>query len=276
MKLGIFSKTFVRSSLEETLDGVQANGLERIQFNMACAGMSSMPERADMGIASKVRRETLRRNIKICAVSGTYNMAHPDLQVRQEGLNRLEKLAAMCDAIGTSVITLCTGSRDPQNMWKWHPDNQTAQAWNDLIASMEKALEIAERYKVTLAIEPEASNVIFDAKRAKSLLELMQTNRLKIVMDAANLFHPGQLPDMKGIMDEAFELLGSDIVLAHAKDLSADESMAFVAAGQGVLDYDYYISLLKKYSFDGALIMHGLGEDQVPASVRFLRNKLEG
>lgn len=275
MKLGIFAKTFVRSSLEETFDAVQASGLEWIQFNLACAGMASMPEQADMEIASKVRREAMRRNIKLCAVSGTYNMAHPDLQVRQEGLNRLDNLAAMCDAMGTSVITLCTGSRDPQNMWKWHPDNHKAQAWNDLIASMEKALEIAERYKVTLAIEPEASNVISDAKRAKSLLELMQTNRLKIVMDAANLFHPGQLPDMKGIMEEAFELLGSDMILAHAKDLTADESIAFVAAGQGVLDYDFYIALLKKYSFEGPLIMHGLDEDQVSASVRFLRSKLD-
>ncbi|XID95872.1 sugar phosphate isomerase/epimerase family protein [Paenibacillaceae bacterium WGS1546] len=274
MKLGIFAKTFVRPSLEQTLDAVRDNGLDVVQFNMSCAGMSSMPARLDPEIASRVGKESKARGITIAAVSGTFNMAHPERRVRQEGVARLDHLAGMCKAMGTGVITLCTGSRDPDNMWRRHPDNRSAQAWNDMVSTMEAALLVAERHGIDLAIEPEASNVVSDAKRAKALLDLMQSDRLKIVMDAANLFEPAKLARMKPVMDEAFELLGSRIIVAHAKDVAADEELAFTAAGLGALDYDYYISLLRQVSFQGPLILHGLEQSQVPASVDFLRKRL--
>ncbi|TDF98847.1 sugar phosphate isomerase/epimerase family protein [Paenibacillus piri] len=274
MELGIFAKTFVRSSLEETLDAVQGSGLNGIQFNMACAGLPSMPDQVETETAARVRAEAGRRKLAIHAVSGTYNMAHPDPEVRRLGLVKLRNLAAVCGTMGTSVITLCTGSRDPDHMWRRHPANDSQEAWDDMTASMEQALEIAEAYQVTLAIEPEAANIVSDAGRAQSLLRLMQSERLKVVMDAANLFHPGNVADMKGVLHHAFELLGEQIVLAHAKDFTAGDELSFVAAGQGMLDYDCYISLLRSASFDGPLIMHGLGETQVAASTAFLHSKL--
>jgi sugar phosphate isomerase/epimerase len=274
MRLGIFSKTFIRDSLEDTLVAVKANGLDHIQFNMSCAGLPSMPDRIEHEVAAKVKAEAEQRNLTISAVSGTYNMTHPDPKVRSQGLIKLRNLAAICGTMGTSVITLCTGSRDPNNMWKWHPENSSQEAWGDLVSSLEEALKIAEEYRVTLAIEPEAANIIYNAERAKTLLDLMQSPRLKVVMDAANLFHPEDVSDMRGVMHHAFELLGDHIILAHAKDLAFGSELSFLAAGQGELDYDYYISLLRSASFNGPLIMHGLNESQVPACVEFLRSKL--
>lgn len=273
MKLGIFAKTFGRSAMEEVWDAVADSGVQTVQFNMACAGMSSMPETADLEVAARVKAEAERRSLGIAAVSGTFNMAHPDPAVRREGVRRLENLAAMCGPMGTEVITLCTGSRDPDNMWRRHPLNGSKEAWRDLLVSMEEALELADRYGVVLAVEPEAANVVSDAARARELLDTLQSDRLKIVMDGANLLNPSDPASMADVLDRAFELLGGDIVVAHAKDLSAD-GKEFTAAGQGVLDYDRFIALLRQASFEGALIMHGLEERQVPDSVRFLRSKL--
>jgi sugar phosphate isomerase/epimerase len=80
---------------------------------------------------------------------------------------------------------------------------------------------------------------------------------------------------MREILDEAFELLGDHIVIAHAKDLSQDGEAGHEAAGTGRLDYDQYLSLLAKAGFDGPLILHSLNESQVDQSVAFLRRKLE-
>ena len=93
-------------------------------------------------------------------------------------------------------------------------------------------------------------------------------------MDAANLFHAGELPRMKEILDEAFALVGKDVVLAHAKDLDHDGDAGHKAAGQGKLDYDRYLSLLHRYQFPGPLLLHGLSESQVPGCVAFLREKI--
>jgi sugar phosphate isomerase/epimerase len=95
-----------------------------------------------------------------------------------------------------------------------------------------------------------------------------------VVLDPANLFHAGELPRMSEILDEAFDLLGRDIALAHAKDLSHDGEAGHEAAGTGKLDYPRYLRLLKQSGFNGALIIHGLREDQVGASVAFVRQTL--
>ena len=43
---------------------------------------------------------------------------------------------------------------------------------------------------------------------------------------------------MAEVMDNAFKLLGRDIVLAHAKDISPDGEAGHEPAGQGLPDYD--------------------------------------
>jgi len=64
----------------------------------------------------------------MAAISGTFNMCHPEQAERAKNLVRLRVLAGACRPLGVSVITLCTGSRDPQDMWRRHPDNDTPEA----------------------------------------------------------------------------------------------------------------------------------------------------
>jgi sugar phosphate isomerase/epimerase len=275
MRLGIFAKTFARPTLEARLDAVREHGLDCVQFNMACAGLPPLPDEIDPDLCGQIRHELAVRGITMAAVSGTFNMAHPNPGQRLEGLQRLRTLALACSRLGTSVITLCTGSRNPDNMWRRHPDNGRPEAWQDVVLTMRRALQIAETANVTLAIEPEVSNVVDSAAKARHLLDEFGTPRLKVVIDGANLFHAGQLPRMHPVLEEAFALLGKDIVLAHAKDLSHDGEAGHEAPGKGVLDYDRYLALLHSSGYQGPLIMHGLDESQVDASVRFLRSKLE-
>jgi sugar phosphate isomerase/epimerase len=279
MRLGIFAKTFVRPTLEETLDAVKAHGLDCVQFNMACAGLPSLPDQIDAALCARIRREMEARDIKMAAVSGTFNMIHPDPQKRQDGLRRLRVLAQACPLMGTETITLCTGTRDPDNMWRRHPANDTPEAWQDLKAILADALDFADEAKVTLAFEPEVANVVDTVWKARNLLFELRSPRLKVVFDPANLFRRGDLFRMHEILDEAFRSLATDIVLAHAKDLnqaSVDGEVSHVAAGKGLLDYDYYLTGLRKIGFEGPLIAHGLEESEVGECLAFLRKNTLG
>ena len=273
IEIAIFARTFVRPTLGETLDAVAAHGIRAVQFNLSCAGLPSMPEEIAPALAVHIRDALAARSLTMAAVSGTFNMIHPDLQQREGGPRRLGVLAAACAGLGTSVITLSTGTRDRDDMWRRHPHNDTPQAWDDLLISMREALRLAEQTGVTLAFEPEVANVVDSARKARRLLDEVGSPRLKVVLDPANIFHAGELPRMRAILDEAFELLGPDIVLAHAKDLSHDGEAGHEAAGRGVLDYDRYLTLLNGLGRDMPLILHGLLEDQVDTSVAFLRAK---
>ncbi len=274
MEIGIFTKTFVRPTLEEVLDALQQHGFTSVQFNMESAGGLPMPDCLELDLCDRIRGEMAARGMAMAAVSGTFNIIHPDTRERERGFQRLRQLAAACDRLGTSLITFSTGTRNPEYMWGHHPENASSGAWADMLDSMGEAVQIAAQHDVTLVFEPEVSNVVDSAQKARSLLNEMKSPHLKVVIDGANLFHAGELPRMREILDEAFDLLGADIALAHAKDLVQDGDAGNQAAGTGVLDYDHYVALLRAAGFDGTLILHSLEEEQVRQSLAFLQAKL--
>jgi sugar phosphate isomerase/epimerase len=276
MRLGIFAKTFPAPSLAQNLDTVVAHGFDCIQFNFACAGMPSMPENIPPEIAKQIGSEIKKRHLAVAAVSGTFNMLHPDAQKRADGIRRLGVIAASCAELETLLVTLCTGTRDAEDMWRHHHGNDSPEAWRDLLASLTNALEIADKFNLTLGIEPETANVISSPCKARRLLDEMKSSRLKIVIDPANLFHPGDFARQQQILDEAFDLLGEDIILAHAKDVREENGvMKHIAAGKGSIDYDYYLSKLRAAGFSGPLILHGLSPEEVDESVARLRSAMQ-
>ena len=274
VQIGILMGTFARPTLEARLDAVKACGLDCVQLSMGCAGLPAMPDEIPPELATRIRRETDARGMTIASLEGTFNMSHPDADQRRAGLRRLRVLAEVCRPLGTSKIHLCTGTRDPGNMWRRHADNDTPEAWRDMVSCVREATDIARQADVILAFEPEVNNVVDSPKKARRLMDEIGSPHLKVTMDAANIFHAGELARMSEVLDQAFALIGKDIVLAHAKDLSRDGDAGHEAAGHGKLDYDRYLSLLHAYEFRGPLLLHGLTEAQVPGCVAFLRNKL--
>jgi len=274
MHLGIFAKTFSRPTLGGVFDAVASHGFDLTQFNFSCAGLPNLPKGVEPESIKNIRKEAETRKIQIIAMSGTFNMIHPDVEQRREGLRGLRVIADACRQLRIPYISLCTGTRDPVDMWHHHPDNQLPEAWRDLRRTMEEAISIAQEFNVTLGIEPEVSNVVDSPQKGRLFLDEMKSRHLKIIFDGANLFPAGTLPQMRRILAEAVRLLGPDIVIAHAKDLDRDGEAGHLAAGKGVLDYEHYLGLLQGAGFKGPLLLHGLAESEVDGSVKFLRTKL--
>jgi sugar phosphate isomerase/epimerase len=272
MDIGIFAKTFKRPSLEEVCDAISIYGFTCTQFNMSCAGLESLPEEIPALLASRIRQKLELRNIKMSAVSGTFNMIHPDIKIRQKGVEAISVLATSCRLMGTNVITLCTGSRDPANMWQAHPDNNSLQAWKDLLYTLEQLLPIAEDNQVILAFEPELGNVINSARKGKKLLETLKSKNLRVVFDPANLFEKGSVSAFEDKITEGIDLLGEFLIMAHAKDRLANG--AFTPAGYGILPYEHFLDELKRINFRGDLVLHGLEEGDAANCRNFLAHLL--
>ena len=275
MEVGIFARTFEAPTLAGVLDAVAAHGIRHIQLNTSCMGLSDMPDGLDAAACEQARLQTNARNIEVVSLSATYNMIHPDPAARAQGMRRLAVLASHAAELGTDLLTLCTGTRNPDNMWQDHPQNNSPEAWSDLLDAMEQALTLAEEYDVRLGIEPEVSNVVSSPHKARDLMDTLRSHRLTIVMDGANVFPKGTIHRQRQILDESFELLGDRIALAHAKDLSRDGEAGHEAAGTGLLDYDHYLHLLHQSGYRGAVVLHSLTPAQVPGCVRFLQQKLQ-
>lgn len=272
MRLGIFAKTFAAVGAEPSLRAVAAAGYSGAQFNLACLGLPSMPDRLKPGVVEAIGAAARNTGIAIEAVSGTYNMIHPDVAVRDRGMARLAVLCAAAPAMGTRLVTLCTGTRDAEDQWRGHKDNATPQAWRDLCTEMAKALDIAERHGVILGIEPELANVVSSALDARRLIDEMSSPRLRVVLDPANLFEVAEPAERRRLVEEAVDLIGEDIAMAHAKD--RDSLGGFTAAGSGVIDFPHFVARLRSAGFDGPLVTHGLSEAEAKGVALYLRGVL--
>ena len=170
-RLGIFARTFRRDTSAEFTAAVAGAGYVLAHWNFAAVGRQTLAGDVDIDDFAAVRSEFTAAGLDIPSVSATYNVIHPDRELRAQQTAQAVRLITHAAELGADVVTLCTGTRDPQNMWRAHPDNQTAQAWTDLRATLDVLLDAARDAGVQLGVEPEFANVVADAPTAARLLE---------------------------------------------------------------------------------------------------------
>ena len=154
----------------------------------ACPPSRSNPSR--LRSSTRIQAAAVATGVELAAISGTFNAAHPDPAQRQQFLDRFGFLCTAAAQLGIPVITLSSGSRDPDDMWRWHPDNATGRAWVDSRATLQALVAIAEPVGVRLAFEPEHSNVVTTAAQAVTMIGEVGSPLLGVVYDAANLLDP--------------------------------------------------------------------------------------
>ncbi|BAS39040.1 sugar phosphate isomerase/epimerase family protein [Klebsiella grimontii] len=273
MNKGIFSKTFDTSSVDQNFSLISQHGYQATQFNFASAGLKALPDNISLDVIAQIREAISKHGIRLEAISATFNMTHPDPAVIKHGMHCLDAICAAAEMLECPLVTLCTGTMDPEDQWRFHPDNNSPEAWACLVNSMQEALSIAEKYAVALGIEPELANVVNSAAKARQLIDEMGSPLLRVIFDPANLFEEVTLTEQHKIIRDALDLLGNDIAIAHAKDRTPDGS--FTTAGRGVLDYDFYLTHLRNTGFDGCVVTHGLAADEAGEVSRMLDTYLQ-
>jgi sugar phosphate isomerase/epimerase len=243
-RLGIFARTFRRSTAADVCTEVGAAGYALAHWNFAAIGLPTLADGVAAPVFDEVSAAFTAAGLGIPSVSGTFNTIDPDADRRAELTRRAVRLIGLAPLLGAEVVTLCTGTRDPANMWRAHPDNTSAQAWRDLLATLEPLLAAAADAGVLLGIEPEAANVVRDAPTAARLLaELGADAPVGIVFDPANLLAPATVHRQEAILTEAVDLLGPRIVGVQAKDVVEG---GYSAAGAGAMDYPLVFRLLDR------------------------------
>jgi sugar phosphate isomerase/epimerase len=275
MQLGIFAKTFDRPDVASCLQAVADAGIPATQFNLSVAGLPTLPDGpVPDDVVDTIRIAADQAGVALTAISGTFNTAHPDPAHRQIYLARFPHLCAVARDLQIGIVTLSSGSRDPQDMWRWHPDNTAPQAWADSRTTLQALATLAEDHGLTIAVEPEHSNIIATAEQAIMMLNQIGSPALKLVYDAANLLDPDgyDAASAAGTITSDIATLGPHIALGHAKELIAER--APVAPGEGLLPWPLIVQTLHEAGFDGTLVIHGLPETSVPLAVTTLEAAL--
>jgi sugar phosphate isomerase/epimerase len=272
MKIGVFAKTFPGTTPADVFAAALTAGFEAVQYNMACSGLPSLPAEISADIVASILAAAQGTGTEIAAVSATYNMTDPDPAKRQAGRKAFEAIAANAKAMGTNLVTVCSGSLDAQNQWRWHKDNATPQAWSDMCREFEILNGIAAQHGILIGVEPEHANVVSSAAKAHELLDTFKGSPIRIIVDPANLLEDCPREKRNDLLSQAFDLLGPDIALAHVKD--HDEAGQVACAGKGIVDWPHYLRGLKQAGYTNHLIAHGMTAEEAPGVAAFLRTAL--
>jgi sugar phosphate isomerase/epimerase len=234
-RLGIFARTFPRATPQEVATAVARAGYPLAHWNFAAIGRSTLAGDVDQAQVAAVRSAFDGTGVGIASVSATFNVIHPDVQRRAAQTAQAVRLIGLVPELGAEVVTLCSGTRDPDDMWRAHPGNLANDAWTDLRRTLDQLLMAAARAGVRLGVEPEPGNVVRDAHKAAQLLdELGPDAPIGIVLDPANLLSPETISRQSEILAHAVDLLGPSVISIQAKDVVAS---GYAAAGAGLMDY---------------------------------------
>lgn len=234
-RLGIFARTFPRATPQEVAAAVARAGYPLAHWNFAAIGRSTLGGDVDPAQVAAVRRAFDDAGVAIPSVSATFNLIHPDPGLRAAQTTQAVRLIGLVPDLGADVVTLCSGTRDPDDMWRAHPGNLASDAWAAMRRTLDDLMEAAATAGVRLGIEPEPGNVVRDASRAARLLdELGPDAPVGIVLDPANLLSPESVPRQSEVLAQAVALLGPAVIGVQVKDVAASGASA---PGAGLLDY---------------------------------------
>jgi len=275
-RLGIFAHVYGKFALDEATTRMKADGFRSVITNFNFADVRFDPAKPDWEAVKKVRASLDRQELAVAGLYGYYNMVAPDPEVRRKGRERMGFLLANWKQFGSPHVTTETGTYTTKADQGDSPKNTSEEGYQDLKQEVAGLVKQAEKSGAVVNIELSWRNVIGTIDRAERLFREIPSPALKLTLDPANYFRPQDLPNTKPMLEEIFRRLGPQIVLAHAKDVRlAEGKLAYPPAGQGMIDYLTFLSLLAQLNRPIDLVFEYLKLEEVPPTVGFVRGMMD-
>ena len=182
------------------------------------------------------------------AVLGNYlNLAHPDQEVIRASLEKYYAHIRFASRLGCGMVGTETGAPNPE--YKYCPECRTDAALSTFIKNIKPVVRCAEQFGVILALEPVARHIVWNPRRARTVLDEIGSPNLQILFDPVNMLDLDNVDRREEVFAEAMELLGRDIAMVHFKDyirVPEGHGLKAVGAGTGEMDYTSIMRFIKQ------------------------------
>lgn len=267
MQIGLRLHDAAKLPIEERLQEVRKQG-----FTCAHLALSKVmpPELARTealtpGYAMYLRK-LFEKNELAIAVLGCYlNLATPDKEKLRENIEKYKAHIRFASHLGCGVVGTETGA--PNIAYQYEPACHSEEALELFIGRLRPIVEYAEKMGVIFAIEPVWKHIVCNPKRARRVLDAIDSPNLQIILDPVNLLDISNYENQIEIVDEAIELLGKDVAVVHLKDyVASDGELKSVAAGTGQMNYDSILKFIReKKPYIHTTLENTVPENAVPA-----------
>ena len=196
------------------------------------------------GLAMHIKRVFAGNGLDVAVLGCYLNLAHPDPEKLREIQSRYYAHIRVAALSGACMVGTETGA--PNAAYKYEPACHGQEALNAFLRGLEPVVAEAEKRGVTLAIEPVWNHIVWNADRAREVIDAMGSRNLRIIFDPVNLLAPENADDRERVIGEAMDKLCDRIAMVHLKDfVRANGKLKSVAAGTGEMDYRAILAFLK-------------------------------
>lgn len=273
LQLGLRLHDAEKLPMEELLPVVKRKGYTcaHLALSKAMKEYPCTPSALTPGYALYLRHLFEKNEMDIAVLGNYLNLAHPDEEVIRQSLEKYYAHIRFASLLGCGMVGTETGAPNPE--YKFCPECRTDAALSTFIRHLKPVVRCAEQYGVILAIEPVARHIVWNAKRARLVLDEIGSHNLQILFDPVNLLDLDNVDHREEVFAEAMELLGPDIAMVHFKDfirVQEGHGLKAVGAGTGEMDFTPIMKFIKKEK----PFVFGTLENTTPENAEFCGQKM--
>lgn len=273
MQLGIRLHDIKKAPLEERLAIAKEQGFScgHLALSKVISEYSVDDSALTPGYALYLKRIFAENKLDVAVLGCYLNLATPDEGDLEKNIHRYMAHIRFASLLGAGVVGTETGAVNVD--YHFEEKNHSEEALEIFIKNVRRVVEYAEKMGVILAIEPVYKHIVCNPKRARKMLDEINSPNLQIIFDPVNLLDICNYQNRDEIIEQAIELLGDDIAMVHIKDFVVkDNALVSVAAGCGEMDYTKIIRFMKERK----PYIHATLEDTVPENAVEARKYIQG
>jgi sugar phosphate isomerase/epimerase len=207
-------------------------------------------------------------------------LVNPDKFLRAEGIKGMQALCRYGVVLGAHSVYMRPGSLNPDGHWWAHPGNHTVETFDRLVDSVRQVCRVAEGEGVRLAVEGHVQTTLDTPARLRDLLDAVGSPALQVNLDPVNFIGTVRdVHDTSRILNLLFDLLGQDVISAHAKDCGLAQAYVMqiheVLLGTGTMNYELFLSRFMQTCPDKDFIIEHLPLEKIPLARQALSRVAE-
>lgn len=273
LQLGLRLHDAEKLPMEEMLPVIRKKGYTcaHLALSKAMKDYPCGPEALTPGYAHYLRRLFEKNEMDIAVLGNYLNLAHPDEAVIRASLEKYYSHIRFASLLGCGMVGTETGA--PNAEYRYCPECRSEEALALFIRNLKPVVRCAEQFGVILAIEPVARHIVYNAERARIVLDEVGSHNLQILFDPVNLLDLENVDHRDEVFAEAIELLGPDIAMVHFKDfvrVQEGYGLKAVGAGTGEMDFTPIMRYIKREK----PFIYGTLENTTPENAKLCGEKM--
>lgn len=274
MRIGVRGHDMERVPFEELVSNINKKGFKCTQLALSKAiyEFNTGVEAMTPGMALYVKQVFAENKVDVAVLGCYLNLGNPNEEQLRKTIDIYKAHIRFASLLGCGVVGTETGAVNEQ--YKYEPANHTEEALQIFIKNFREVVEYAEKMGVIVCIEPVCGHIVCDIKRARKVLDAINSPNLQIIFDPVNVIDINNYEKQDEILTEAFTLLKDDIAVIHAKDfIVEDGKVKSVISGRGMLNYDLLMGLIKKHKPFIHVLLENTSPDNVFEAKEFVEKK---